>query len=285
MIDQRPGIEGEVRPAGRPASKASRGRRKSEWIAAAAVLLIGLGVVAFLLTRSDGGGKTALPSATSDASTTAAASTTPATSGSTIAPSTSSATTPTTVGTTPTTVAAAATSSTNMPVRWAVFDHGKVYLRGKVPDQATADTLITKAGKVVGPTNVIDEYVVDPTAARPDSAPLYVADTVLFDTGSAVLRPEFTGLLNLGVVLLTQNPKVTVTIIGHTDNVGAADMNMALSQRRVDAAIKYIVGKGINQTRLTGVAKGLTEPVADNSTPEGRRANRRVEFIIIGLLD
>ena len=99
------------------------------------------------------------------------------------------------------------------------------------------------------------------------------------------MRPEFAGLLDLGVVLLTQNPKVTVTIIGHTDDVGDEQMNLTLSQRAVDAALAYLQAKGIDTaTRVTGITKGEADPVGDNTTAEGRRLNRRVEFIIEGLL-
>jgi outer membrane protein OmpA-like peptidoglycan-associated protein len=176
--------------------------------------------------------------------------------------------------------------ATTTPVRYAVFDHGKVYLRGKVPTVAVAQELIDKAGKVVGPANVINEYAIDAEAPLPESAPLYVADTVLFDTGSAKLRPEFVGLLDLGVVLLTQNPQVTVTIIGYTDSIGDEQMNLTLSQHRIDAALAYLQSKGIDTaTRVTGIAKGEAEPVGDNATADGRRLNRRVEFVINGLLD
>ena len=284
MIDQRPTKGSEVGTSKSPTRPrhAPRRRSKGEWTAAGAVLAVGLAVVAFLLTRTDTATKAPSSSSVTDPVTTGAASSAPPASATSTAPPVSASPSPSTA--VPTT-AVVAPPATNKPVRWAVFDHGKVILRGEVPDQATAATIIAKAALVVGPANVVDEYTIDTAAARPDSAPLYVADTILFDTGSAVLRPEFTGLLNLGLLLLTQNPKVTITIIGHTDNVGAAAMNLALSQRRVDAAISFIVAHRIDRARLTGVAKGLTEPVADNSTPEGRRANRRVEFVITGLLD
>jgi OOP family OmpA-OmpF porin len=207
----------------------------------------------------------------------------------TVVDSAVSATAPTVV----TTAAPASTASTSAPtvattapVRYAVFDHGKVYLRGMVPTVAVAQELIDKAGKVVGPDNVINESTIDASAPLPKSAPLYVADTVLFDTGSATVRPEFAGLLDLGVVLLTQNPQVTVTIIGHTDSVGDEQANLTLSQLRVDAALAYLQAKGIDTaTRVIGIAKGEADPVGDNATAEGRRLNRRVEFFIQGLLD
>jgi hypothetical protein len=132
-----------------------------------------------------------------DATTTAAPSTTDTASDTTSDPttttsSTTSTSTSTTTGTAPAVASAGPTvpaaAGTEQPVRWAEFTGGKVYLRGSVPDQATADELRSKAALVVGDANVIVEYVIDPDAPRPPSAPLYVRDSVLFDPGSSLCR-------------------------------------------------------------------------------------------------
>ena len=281
MIDQRDA-------AGLPADVAgpdpSGQRHVGEWIAAGVVLMAGVGVATLLLVRTNDANSGAPANALSPIVSIAANLPTTASTETTVAATASTAASAP-VDVTATT-APPVTDATTAPVRYAVFDHGKVYLRGKVPTVAVAQELIDKAGKVVGPANVINEYAIDAAAPLPKSAPLYVADTVLFDTGSAKLRPEFVGLLDLGVVLLTQNPQVTVTIIGYTDSVGDEQMNLTLSQRRVDAALAYLQSKGIDTaTRVTGIAKGEAEPVGDNATVEGRRLNRRVEFVINGLLD
>jgi outer membrane protein OmpA-like peptidoglycan-associated protein len=287
MIDQRDaaGTSADVTSASPSGSQ----RHVGEWIAAGVVLMAGVGVATLLLVRTSdansGARANSLPPFVSIAASLPA---TPSTA-TTVAVSAASASAPVDVTTTApasTPPTSAPTTATTAPVRYAVFDHGKVYLRGMVPSVAVAQELIDKAGKVVGPDNVINEYTIDASAPLPKSAPLYVADTVLFDTGSAKVRPEFAGLLDLGVVLLSQNPQVTVTIIGHTDSVGDEQMNLTLSQHRVDAALAYLQAKGIDTaTRVTGIAKGEADPVGDNATAEGRRLNRRVEFIIQGLLD
>jgi outer membrane protein OmpA-like peptidoglycan-associated protein len=284
MIDQRDAAGSPADTAGASPSRSQR--HVGEWIAAAVVLMAGVGVATLLLVRtsdanSGGPANSLLPLVSIAASLPTTAST-----ATTVAESAVSASAPADVTTVATASTAAPTVATTAPVRYAVFDHGKVYLRGVVPTVAVAQELIDKAGKVVGPDNVINEYTIDASAPLPKSAPLYVADTVLFDTGSAQVRTEFAGLLDLGVVLLTQNPQVTVTIIGHTDSVGDEQMNLTLSQHRVDAALAYLQAKGMDTaTRVTGVAKGEADPVGDNATAEGRRLNRRVEFIIHGLLD
>jgi outer membrane protein OmpA-like peptidoglycan-associated protein len=176
------------------------------------------------------------------------------------------------------------TTATELPVRYAVFQGGKIYLRGKVPTQAVADEIKGRAAAVIGDANVFVEYVIDPAAPIPNNAPIFVADTVLFGGGQATVQSEFQGLLDLGVTLLATYPKVRIIIEGHTDDRGEDDYNLALSQRRVDAIKDYLSSKGADLSRVEFVAKGETEPIADNTTSEGRQANRRIEFTIFDLL-
>jgi outer membrane protein OmpA-like peptidoglycan-associated protein len=287
MIDQRDAARSPAAANSAGQSKSGGHRHLGEWMAAGVVLMAGVAVATLLLVRTnDANSSTATNSLPPISVSIAASLPTTGSTATTVASSAVSASTPAAVTASTATPEPAAPVTTTAPVRYAVFDHGKVYLRGKVPTVAVAQELIDKAGKVVGPANVINEYAIDAAAPLPKSAPLYVADTVLFDTGSAKLRPEFVGLLDLGVVLLTQNPQVTVTINGYTDSVGDEQMNLTLSQHRVDAALAYLQAKGIDTaTRVTGIAKGEADPVGDNATAEGRRLNRRVEFIIQGLLD
>lgn len=179
------------------------------------------------------------------------------------------------------------TNSDESSYRTAVFSQGMIYLRGRVPSQEIADAIVERASAVLGPDRVINEYVIDPSVPFDSSAgsPLYVEDLVLFGTASAKLEPAFKPLLDLGIVLMLQNPAVTITVIGHTDAKGDANENLALSEARVQAVVDYWVMAGIDPTRVTAVGRGEEAPAADNTTSEGRRTNRRVEFIIAGLLD
>jgi outer membrane protein OmpA-like peptidoglycan-associated protein len=171
------------------------------------------------------------------------------------------------------------------PVRWAVFSGGTVYLRGVVPDDATAANIAGKAAQIVGADHVMDEYTRVAGAPVPKSAPLYVADLVLFGSDNAEIYPGFEQLLNLGVGLLTTFPTITVTIRGHTDNLGSATYNTELAQRRVNSVIAYLAHRGVSRDRLIGEAVGAEQPIADNATEYGRQLNRRIEFVIDGLLD
>ncbi|MGD9705087.1 MAG: OmpA family protein [Acidimicrobiia bacterium] len=170
------------------------------------------------------------------------------------------------------------------PVRYAVYSDGKVYLRGRVPDRATATAIREKAATVLGAENVVDEYVIDPDAPRPRSAPLYVADALLFAPDSDELTQAARGLVDLGIALLQLYPGVTWTIEGHTDSLGSDSYNLELSQRRLDAIVAYIAVHGVDTRRVTTIAKGESEPIADNATRAGRAQNRRIEVVIEGLL-
>lgn len=103
---------------------------------------------------------------------------------------------------------------------------------------------------------------------------------ILFDTGSDRLRPESTPTLKQIARMLQQHPELRIAIEGHTDNVGDAQANMGLSQRRAAAVMAYLVGKeNVAADRLQPVGLGATKPVAPNTTPEGRQNNRRVELV------
>jgi len=103
---------------------------------------------------------------------------------------------------------------------------------------------------------------------------------ILFDTDKANLKTEAqTNLQNLAVSL-QKNPDTNVLIVGHTDNSGVEQHNLDLSVKRADAVKNYIAAANIEPGRLTVQGKGATEPIADNSTAEGRAQNRRVEIVI-----
>jgi outer membrane protein OmpA-like peptidoglycan-associated protein len=227
---------------------------------------------------------TASPSTSPTTGATASPTTSPTT-GATASPTTAATASPTAGAVSAAPDPGVATNPDTVPVRYAIYSGGKVYLRGPVPDRATAATIREKISAVLGADNVVDEYVIDPSAPAPRSAPLYVADGLLFDPDSDELGAAGRGLVDIGIALLQQNPGVTWIIEGHTDNLGSDAYNIELSQRRLDAIVSYIADHGIDPRRVTTVAKGESEPIADNATRAGRAQNRRIEIIIEGLLD
>jgi OmpA-OmpF porin, OOP family len=105
---------------------------------------------------------------------------------------------------------------------------------------------------------------------------------ILFDTGSDRIRPESTPTLKEIGEMLKQHPELRLRIEGHTDNVGQAAANQALSEKRAAAVRQHLVGEyGIDGSRLESAGLGASRPTVSNDTPEGRQQNRRVELVRI----
>ena len=102
-----------------------------------------------------------------------------------------------------------------------------------------------------------------------------------FDTNSAVLKPGYTATLNKISRVLNQYGKTTVTVIGHTDNIGSHADNQLLSENRAQSVQNYFAGQNVNPLRLEAYGRGETEPRADNTSEAGRQLNRRVELWIL----
>lgn len=85
------------------------------------------------------------------------------------------------------------------------------------------------------------------------------------------------------VDFLKVNPTVEIELGGHTDNIGIPQLNLALSQKRVEGVKTYLVSKGIDESRLFTKAYGGSQPIASNTSEDSRKKNRRVEFIILKL--
>jgi outer membrane protein OmpA-like peptidoglycan-associated protein len=101
-----------------------------------------------------------------------------------------------------------------------------------------------------------------------------------FDSGSSTIKPGFAPTMDKVANVVAQYGKTTVTVVGHTDAQGATEYNQQLSQRRAQAVVNYFESKNVSPERLAAVGKGEGEPIADNKTDAGRRANRRVEMLV-----
>ena len=104
---------------------------------------------------------------------------------------------------------------------------------------------------------------------------------IQFDVDKSTLKPESMGSINQIYNLLKKDASLKFEIDGHTDNTGVAAHNLTLSQQRADAVKAQLIKMGINGSRLTTKGFGDTKPITDNSTPEGKANNRRVEFVKI----
>jgi outer membrane protein OmpA-like peptidoglycan-associated protein len=108
-----------------------------------------------------------------------------------------------------------------------------------------------------------------------------ILNNIFFEYGKTVLRTTSYPELNRVVKLLEAYPKLKIEISGHTDNKGSLAVNKRISESRAKAVVDYLLGKGIEETRLTYKGYAYLQPVATNDTEEGRQRNRRVEFKII----
>ncbi|MEQ7156536.1 OmpA family protein [Brevundimonas aurifodinae] len=103
---------------------------------------------------------------------------------------------------------------------------------------------------------------------------------VYFDTGQDTLRPESDAALHQVGLLMRDQPGLRLTVEGHTDSTGSAEVNRTLSQRRADRVRDAIVTRyGVAAERLGAIGYGSSRPVADNGTEQGRALNRRVELV------
>jgi OOP family OmpA-OmpF porin len=103
---------------------------------------------------------------------------------------------------------------------------------------------------------------------------------ILFDTDKTDIKPESTATITEIAKVLMQDPKLTMYVVGHTDNVGGYDYNMGLSQRRAAAVVQELTTRhGISPGRLRAAGTGPLSPVAPNDSEAGRAKNRRVELV------
>lgn len=116
-----------------------------------------------------------------------------------------------------------------------------------------------------------------------DTIRLQAPENITFDTNRADVRPQFQPVLDQVANSLSQYPDTLLRVEGHTDSVGSAAYNQTLSENRALSVRSYLVQRGIPANRIEAYGYGMTRPIADNSTPEGRAQNRRVEMLIIPL--
>jgi K(+)-stimulated pyrophosphate-energized sodium pump len=120
-------------------------------------------------------------------------------------------------------------------------------------------------------------FIEDPDVST-DSTTWFDFDRLLFDTGSARLRPESQEQLRDVAAILKAHPNVNLKIGGYTDNVGSAGQNLTLSQQRASNVRQELVRLGVAPNRLAAEGYGQEHPVADNSTEAGRELNRRISM-------
>ena len=95
-----------------------------------------------------------------------------------------------------------------------------------------------------------------------------------------LLTDQSRGALDQANSVFVEFPKTAIVAQGHTDATGSETNNQDLSERRAGAVKSYLVSRGVDNTRIVALGFGESEPIADNTTAEGRRYNRRVALLI-----
>jgi OOP family OmpA-OmpF porin len=101
---------------------------------------------------------------------------------------------------------------------------------------------------------------------------------VNFDYSKSILKPGSYPALDENIAILKSRPKMTITIVGHTDSDGDEIYNQKLSEARAKAVMQYFLEKGIPAGRMQAIGKGESAPIADNKTEAGKAQNRRIEI-------
>jgi outer membrane protein OmpA-like peptidoglycan-associated protein len=166
----------------------------------------------------------------------------------------------------------AATTATNTaPAAWAALGD---LMKVKLPDGSEINV----------PSRGVEarlvSYLNDNTAPVSD-ATWFDFDRLLFDTGSATLQPASQDQLTNIAGILKAYPQVKIRIGGYTDNTGDPAANVQLSQQRADSVMAQLTQLGVDPSRMSAKGYGQEDPVADNSTEEGRQKNRRISLRVI----
>jgi OOP family OmpA-OmpF porin len=114
---------------------------------------------------------------------------------------------------------------------------------------------------------------------KPQAAKIII-NSVLFDFDSSAVKPEAAVVLEEAADALKKDER-NVVIEGHTCSIGTEEYNMGLSERRANAVKAFLIEQGVDGSRLTAKGVGEADPVADNTTKDGRERNRRVEFEVM----
>jgi OOP family OmpA-OmpF porin len=191
------------------------------------------------------------------------------------------------------------------PAASLIADGDTISLRGTVPSDDLKTKLVADANAAAGENvTVIDDLALNaPAAATPPptqapaaataapepAKPPSTAETIAravggrcnqFDSGSAELTRDCERALDQVARALRAAPSARLIVEGHTDNIGAREVNRRISERRAKAVKAYLLAKGIDSHHAIAIGYGDSRPIADNATPDGRKKNRRIEFVV-----
>jgi len=209
--------------------------------------------------------------------------------------STTTTSTTTTSTTTTTTIAPTTTVATPMfPVLpdgspepiLAIYDGPTIRVSGWVPSEEKADQLIALAlANSTDPNAVIEgELQIDPLVPLNIGTRVLEMNSPRFGPGSSEVTPEHAVQLDRVANVMKLLPNVTATVVGHADQLGDETDNYALSEARAVSVVRYLVGQGIEPSRLAARAVGEQDLLSEDNSDAALALNRRTEFIFYGLI-
>jgi peptidoglycan-associated lipoprotein len=173
-----------------------------------------------------------------------------------------------------------------------VYENENYTLIGETDGYLVKRQLYTTRGKSV-PLESLKELVTNITLDtilvldRLEKNKVFRLNNIYFELDQSDIRADAAVELDKLVELLNDNPEIKIEMSSHTDSIASNDYNLALSQRRAESTVKYLVRKGIVPERLVAKGYGESRPIARNSNrdgsdnPDGRQRNRRTEFKIL----
>ncbi|MBA5608407.1 OmpA family protein [Duganella sp. FT3S] len=158
------------------------------------------------------------------------------------------------------------------------IDGNNVSVHGEVANEAQRQQIASDFATSLNPTYTVNNGL-RVSAAEQNLLDATLAHRIIeFDSGKATLTPSGQAILDEMAGALHKVKDRKVEVIGHTDNVGLRESNVALSLARAEAVRTYLAGRGISPDMVTVSGQGPDRPVADNASPDGRARNRRIEF-------
>lgn len=161
------------------------------------------------------------------------------------------------------------------------IDGNNVSLRGEVANEAQRQQIASEMATSLNPTYTLDNGLRVSAAGQTLLDATLAKRIVEFDSGKATLTPAGRRILDEMAGALRKLAGKQVEVIGHTDNLGPRQGNLALSLARAEAVRAYLVGQGIGPELVAVSGQGPDRPLADNGAPDGRARNRRIEFRIV----
>ncbi|MBK6596943.1 MAG: OmpA family protein [Proteobacteria bacterium] len=165
----------------------------------------------------------------------------------------------------------------------STLDCSALTLEGSVASDATRSKLGAAALTALGGSvTLTNRLTITAPAVDRQIAQVLELRNIEFDSGRATITANGMATLREILAALAAAPGTRFVVAGHTDDRGDPQANISLSQARANAVVSYLTREGLGTSRFDARGYGASRPIADNSTAEGRRRNRRIEFVKVG---